>query len=88
MPSYYFPIIDLGNFIEKTAELIRKNRARIDITKESEVLKLQIGRKLKFPINNIEQLIEMLGSKTSYHVGGKAVTAQGHWKLSLLKCFL
>jgi hypothetical protein len=77
MPSYYFPIIDLGNFIEKTAELIRKNRARIDITKELKVLKLQIGRKLKFPINNIEDLIEKLGSKTSYKVGGKAVTAAG-----------
>jgi hypothetical protein len=40
-------------------------------------LKLQIGRKLKFPINNIEDLIEKLGSKTSYKVGGKAVTAAG-----------
>jgi hypothetical protein len=65
----------LGNFIEKTAELIRKNRARIDITKELQVLKLQIGRKLKFPIKNTEDLIEMLGSETSYKVGGKAVTA-------------
>lgn len=75
MPSYYFPIFDVANFIEKIAELFKQHRARIDVTKELETLKTQIGRRLNFPIKDVKQLVDMLGSSNSYTLAGRTVTA-------------
>ena len=57
MPAYYFPIVDLTNFIEKIAALIVENRPKIDASEELKLLKRQLPY-LTFPIQDAAEMIE------------------------------
>ena len=74
MPAYYFPIASIENFIEKLAELIRKNRKQVNIPAEMEAIKKQIPH-LKFPIKTAEDLHKQLGEK-KYKFQGRDVSAK------------
>lgn len=73
MPAYYFPIASVENFVEKMAELIRKNRKFVDVPKEIESIKRRLP-KMKYPITSREMLLESLGSESQFQFQGKPVT--------------
>jgi hypothetical protein len=71
MPTYYFPIADMANFIEKMSELIRQNRHEVDVPKEIKTIKEQVEGILEFPIKDRNSLAKMLENS------GKMFTFQG-----------
>jgi hypothetical protein len=65
MPAYYFPIASPENFIEKMVELVRANRKAINVPNEVKNIKNQLPE-LCYPINNVEQLVKMIGQETKF----------------------
>jgi hypothetical protein len=72
MPPHYFPIASLENFAEKIADLIRKSRIQVDVTKEFKNLKAQIPA-LKYPISDAQNLVAQLGADKPYKYQGGAI---------------
>jgi hypothetical protein len=75
MPAYYFPIASVENFVEKMAELLRANRKTTDVPAELGLLKRQLP-KLRFPIENEQQLIKSLEGTKSVVFRGRVIEAR------------
>jgi len=73
VPPHYFPIASLENFAEKIADLIRQNRKKVNVTEELKGVKSQLPKKMRFPIANVEELVEQLGAKKAYKYRGGSV---------------
>jgi hypothetical protein len=75
MPSYYFPIASMENFIEKMAELIRGNRKQVNVPEELARIKEQLPT-LRFPIDSPEDLLRITGAKRVIRFQGGPVDPQ------------
>ena len=70
-----FPISSMENFVEKIAELLRKNRVRYDIPKELKRIHGSIGR-LAFPIENHADLVRRAGEMKQVTIEGRKMDAK------------
>ena len=75
MPAYYFPISSIENYIEKLAELVRANRKQIDVPKEFANIKQQLPV-MRFPIANVDELLQQIGRTRRYKFEGREVDAE------------
>jgi hypothetical protein len=75
MPSYYFPIASMENFIEKMAELIRDNRKQVNVPEELARIKEQLPT-LRFPIDSPEDLLRITGANRVIRFQGGPVDPQ------------
>jgi len=68
VPSSYFPLVSMENFLEKIAELIRNNRTKVDPVTELPKIKRQLPE-MRYPITSVDELVQQLGPERPYKYG-------------------
>ena len=64
MPSGYFPIASLENLVEKMAKLLRRNKRRVNLSKELGRIRPHLP-KFRFPLQNVDELLQAFKSVES-----------------------
>jgi hypothetical protein len=77
MPSYYFPIANMENFVEKMAELIQENMRQVDLPSEMAQIRSQLIGVLSYPVKDQKNLSKMLKQgHRQYRFGGRVVNPE------------
>lgn len=75
MPSYYFPVSNYDNLIEKMAQLLRENRRIVDESKYSKKIH-EKSSAVEFPIENIDELRPLIGNRDRFNIGGRWIDVE------------
>ncbi len=64
MPAHYFPIASVENFVEKMAEVMRRNRRGINLSRTLGRIRKHLPT-LRFPMDSVEDLLRAFDSVES-----------------------